>query len=805
MATQPTNMPVPSESPRDLKFNAGKIDEFVTSQGWTYIDRFGGKHYTIEGINYLAQQVMNAFGYVTLTGLTFTTGATVENPNEVLFNTADNAYYKWTGSFSSGPKVVPANSTPESTGGIGPGKWLSVGDTVLRSDLASHVDGFGDEMLGVQMPYDGGAPTTQHEVNKRLVNILDFLNAPGVPASGDGVTDNAVALQKASSAVGDGGVIYFPKLGGTNYLLGAATQASWTDNRILKTDDGVIITVPDSGYISNTAKFDSLVKLHYASINSNFYYPKSTGREYGDRPVWVSDSERDTSILVPANPAAGDFTFRRYSSGSDTSTAASATATSATGYVVSETSSTSQTCGMVALNDKEELSAYFDSPTSSTTTFCVVMIECTAGRIWYNNIASNTATPVKNIRSGGSVTTANLSYQGMSNQPGYVFYNGDIAVRRETSQHFSLLVNGFTADSVDVSSLGEIIRVGFGVTSSATGNITVSRPSIRRLGDTGQIGTYLHICIFGDSITAEALGASWPKALKALDANNGTRLVTVDNYAHAGDDSAAQRSVMDGVSLGNYNTTLMMIGVNDIQGGVQGDVYLANMEYMINKAVNSGHKVVVACPSMFYGQAQSGGGGQDTHRADQGKYHRAGIRRMCADKGVKFIETNQIIGPVFSDFITDPALRSKDSTVGDNIHPTPNTNYLMARAFYNALRGVYSPATSMNMRPKPMQGTAGASVTPGTGSDTPTWSRDSDGNIYLSGILNWTGGSAPANGTVFYTLQPSARPTKSLRLVGQYDGGICRIIVDTSGDISVFGMTSGTWVALDTLAFKGVV
>lgn len=44
MATTLTNKPVPSESPIDLKFNAGKIDEFVTSMGWTYTDRFGVKH-----------------------------------------------------------------------------------------------------------------------------------------------------------------------------------------------------------------------------------------------------------------------------------------------------------------------------------------------------------------------------------------------------------------------------------------------------------------------------------------------------------------------------------------------------------------------------------------------------------------------------------------------------------------------------------------------------------------------------------------------------------------------------------------
>ncbi|HFK5634947.1 TPA: right-handed parallel beta-helix repeat-containing protein [Enterobacter kobei] len=137
MATQPTNLPVPSESPFDFKFNAGKIDEFVTSMGWTYTDRFGQKHYTIEGINYLAQQAMNAFGYVILTGKTFTTGATINNPNEVLLNTADGEYYKWTGSFASGPKVVPENSTPASTGGIAPGAWIGVGDASLRAALAA--------------------------------------------------------------------------------------------------------------------------------------------------------------------------------------------------------------------------------------------------------------------------------------------------------------------------------------------------------------------------------------------------------------------------------------------------------------------------------------------------------------------------------------------------------------------------------------------------------------------------------------------------------------------------------------------
>lgn len=132
MATQPTSLPVPSESPRDLKFNAGKIDEFVTSLQREYEDRFGKKHYTIEGLCWVAQQAISTFGYITLDS--FEDGNNLTLPNQVLRLEATGEYYRWDGEF---PKDVPAGSTPDSTGGVGIGKWLSVGDATLRSDLES--------------------------------------------------------------------------------------------------------------------------------------------------------------------------------------------------------------------------------------------------------------------------------------------------------------------------------------------------------------------------------------------------------------------------------------------------------------------------------------------------------------------------------------------------------------------------------------------------------------------------------------------------------------------------------------------
>lgn len=133
MSTQPTQLPVPSESPTDLKFNAGKIDEFVTSKQLEYQDRFGVNHYTIEGLRWVAQQAISKFGYITIDS--FQAGATLSLPNQILRDTTTGEYYRWDGQFPPEGKVVPSNSTPANSGGIGVGAWISVGDASLRSDL----------------------------------------------------------------------------------------------------------------------------------------------------------------------------------------------------------------------------------------------------------------------------------------------------------------------------------------------------------------------------------------------------------------------------------------------------------------------------------------------------------------------------------------------------------------------------------------------------------------------------------------------------------------------------------------------
>lgn len=158
MATIPTQNAVPSEAPRDLKFNSGKIDEFVTSLEHEYKDRFGRCHMTIEGMKWMFDQLVLRFkvdmnqaiisaGYITVDS--FQQGAQlpdneITQRNQILRDETTGEYYRWDGEL---PKSVPAGSTPESSGGIGMGAWVSVGDASLRGELSKPT---GADLIGTE-------------------------------------------------------------------------------------------------------------------------------------------------------------------------------------------------------------------------------------------------------------------------------------------------------------------------------------------------------------------------------------------------------------------------------------------------------------------------------------------------------------------------------------------------------------------------------------------------------------------------------------------------------------------------------
>ncbi|HCR2031205.1 TPA: hypothetical protein ONC47_004009, partial [Enterobacter cloacae] len=207
MATTPTQNSVPSESPRDLKFNAGKIDEFVTSLALQYIDRFGIAHYTIEGMKQLVLEQIYSLGW-NLKG-SFQAGGTVQNPGDLLQDTSTGIWYRWD-DLSSLPKNVPAGSTPSSAGGTGPGKWqpVDVAD-VLRKDLAKPS---GAGLSGYDATVSYPANTVGAELNNRRKNMVFATADAGIPNNGTEVSAQVSAFinsNKGKVIVFDSGYYMF--------------------------------------------------------------------------------------------------------------------------------------------------------------------------------------------------------------------------------------------------------------------------------------------------------------------------------------------------------------------------------------------------------------------------------------------------------------------------------------------------------------------------------------------------------------------------------------------------------------------
>ncbi|MGL5155503.1 MAG: hypothetical protein ACRC9H_11365 [Aeromonas veronii] len=116
---------------RDGIDNLQSMDVFMNAPEDTYNQRDGEIVRTVAGMNNeFDAQILN-MGF-TRVG-TFAAGATLTNPRQTLLwdvaDGGDGQEYGWSGTF---PKVVPATSTPASTGGISVGAWISRFDPELR-------------------------------------------------------------------------------------------------------------------------------------------------------------------------------------------------------------------------------------------------------------------------------------------------------------------------------------------------------------------------------------------------------------------------------------------------------------------------------------------------------------------------------------------------------------------------------------------------------------------------------------------------------------------------------------------------
>lgn len=137
---------------------------------------------------------------LTLVAGSFEEGATVNSSTDAVWHIAGGQCYTWDGAF---PKTVAAGSTPATSGVVGVGAWLAVGDATLRTELASAV---GAAMVGlsqgdtVQTAFDKISAGT-YSLGYRSSTIKDrldvMLTTSAMGAVGDGSTDDTAAVQLA--------------------------------------------------------------------------------------------------------------------------------------------------------------------------------------------------------------------------------------------------------------------------------------------------------------------------------------------------------------------------------------------------------------------------------------------------------------------------------------------------------------------------------------------------------------------------------------------------------------------------------
>ncbi|WP_157953031.1 tail fiber/spike domain-containing protein [Limnobaculum parvum] len=182
MTTYNTGNPLGSPAAKDLYDNAENFDHLSNDRvNIEWNDRFGVPRKTWYGIEKWAQEAISKYGYITIDS--FQDGAELTLPNQVLrwkLPDGDGEYYRWDGEF---PKSVPVGSTPETSGGIGAGKWLGVGDAALRTELE-----------------DPEGSTKYPEF--QLARWRDEGDIRGWGAVCDGVTDDITAIQQAISDTG---------------------------------------------------------------------------------------------------------------------------------------------------------------------------------------------------------------------------------------------------------------------------------------------------------------------------------------------------------------------------------------------------------------------------------------------------------------------------------------------------------------------------------------------------------------------------------------------------------------------------
>ena len=122
--------PISIQQLKDASLDVKSLEEVVNGDENVIVTTRLGETYP--SVKSVLENAISKLGFIIIDS--FELGATITQRNQALRHAEDGKLYRWAGDL---PKVVPASSTPTSSGGIGANAWLEVSDVALRQDLAS--------------------------------------------------------------------------------------------------------------------------------------------------------------------------------------------------------------------------------------------------------------------------------------------------------------------------------------------------------------------------------------------------------------------------------------------------------------------------------------------------------------------------------------------------------------------------------------------------------------------------------------------------------------------------------------------
>ena len=287
---------------RDGIDNIQSLDVFMNAPEDTYNQRNGNIVSTVSGANNRFDAQIINMGF-TRVG-TFEAGATLTNTRQTLLwdiaDGGDGQEYGWSGSF---PKVVPAASTPASTGGISVGAWISRLDPELRIQVR-------EALIRSYVEAGYNLVPGSFEAGGTLVNANDVLlhEASGKAFSGPAGTV-AAGTDPASGGFVDRGV------------LGVAFSSAEVQSKLdagFKVVQAFVptITTPISIPQNSTVIFNGVTRV---AMNGNVFTIVTGSRVYCDLIVnsgfnptigYVDGTFRPTMLLADNRRAGIYGTFR---------------------------------------------------------------------------------------------------------------------------------------------------------------------------------------------------------------------------------------------------------------------------------------------------------------------------------------------------------------------------------------------------------------------------------------------------------------------------------------------------------------